>query len=350
MAFVFQKATKAQRKARIGIVGPSGSGKTYTALTIAAGLAGPGGRIALIDTENASASLYADRFEFDTLQLDTFSPKIYVQAIRAAEAAGYDVVIIDSLSHAWAGKDGALEQVDKAAARSGGNSFAAWRHVTPMHNELVDAIVRCKAHVIATMRAKTEYVVDRDEKTGKTVPRKVGLAPVQRDGMEYEFDIVADMDLENRFIVSKSRMESLSGEVITKPTAELGDQIRAWLTDGAPETPQQPTAPQTEPVQLQQPQATPAQSQRKAQANGNGNGNGININNLMATARDIGWTNKELLQAAAQVRADGQASLSGLSPEEYKRLEDMVMGVPADDAPKIQDKKVSESRADTTLF
>lgn len=258
MTFVFEKATKAQRKGRIALIGPSGAGKTYTALEIAAGL---GGKTALIDTENRSASLYADRFEFDTLQLDTFAPETYVAAIQAAEQAGYDNIIIDSLSHAWMGKDGALEQVDKAAARSrSGNSFAAWRDVTPKHNALVDALVRCKAHVIVTMRAKTEYVIEQVQRNGRTVsePRKIGLAPVQRDGLEYEFDIVADMDYENRFIVSKTRLADLTGEVIAKPTAELGERIKAWLTDGAPEPERKPTpTPTRQPEQAQQPQQTP---------------------------------------------------------------------------------------------
>src|SRR5690606_13915360 len=135
--------------------------KTYTALQLAKGLAGPNDRIAVIDTENNSAALYADEFEFDVLNLDTFSPEVYIQAIRAAEAAGYDVLIIDSLSHAWMGKEGALEQVDKAARRYQGNTYAAWRDVTPMHNALVEAMVRCKCHLIVTMRAKTEYVVEK---------------------------------------------------------------------------------------------------------------------------------------------------------------------------------------------
>ena len=231
--FTFKKAQRSQRKARIGLIGPSGSGKTYTALTLAAGLAGPGGRIAVIDTENNSAALYADEFEFDVLNLDTFSPEVYVQAIRAAEAAGYDVLIIDSLSHAWVGKEGALEQVDKAARRYQGNTYAAWRDVTPMHNALVDAMVRCKCHLIVTMRAKTEYVVEKDEK-GKSIPRKVGMAPIQRDGLEYEFDIVADMDIDNNLIVSKTRYKPLTGAVISKPKSDLGREILAWLESGAP--------------------------------------------------------------------------------------------------------------------
>lgn len=235
MAFVFQRAVRQQRDARIGIIGPSGSGKTYTALQIAKGLAGPNGRIAVIDTENYSSSLYADLFDFDVLNLETFAPQIYTAAIRAAEQAGYDVLVIDSLSHAWAGKDGALEQVDRAAARSrSGNTFAAWREVTPAHNTMVDTIVRANLHVIATMRAKTEYIIEQVTRNGRTVhePRKIGLAPVQRDGMEYEFDIVADMDWDHRFIVSKSRASFLADAVLDKPGPELGEQIRAWLDSG----------------------------------------------------------------------------------------------------------------------
>ena len=141
MTFEFRAASRQQRKGRIGLIGPSGSGKTYTALELATGF---GGRIALIDTENSSSELYADRFAFDVLNLDTFAPQTYVQAIQAAEQAGYDVLIIDSLSHAWMGRDGALEMVDKATGKSrSGNSFAAWREVTPL--ALVDAQLRARA-------------------------------------------------------------------------------------------------------------------------------------------------------------------------------------------------------------
>ncbi len=162
MAFQFQKATKQQRKARIALIGPSGSGKTYSALAIAQGM---GSNIAVIDTEFQSTTLYADTFDFSVLSLESFAPETYVAAIKAAEEAGFDVLIIDSLSHAWIGKDGALAQVDKAAARSrSGNTFAAWREVTPKHNELVDTMIRCNCHLIVTMRAKTEYVIEQVER------------------------------------------------------------------------------------------------------------------------------------------------------------------------------------------
>ncbi len=150
---VFKKATKKDSKLRLGLMGPAGSGKTYTALAVAKHF---GGRVAVIDSEHGSASKYADLFDFDVLELASFSPNDYTNAIKAAE--GYDVLIIDSLSHAWSGKNGALELVDKAAARSkSGNSFAAWREVTPLHNQMVEAIMEAKLHLIATLRSNGLY-------------------------------------------------------------------------------------------------------------------------------------------------------------------------------------------------
>ena len=230
MQFTITKATKIQSKARIGLIGPAGSGKTYSALAIAAGM---GGRVAVIDTENASAAKYAGSFDFDVLTLDTFAPRTYVEAIHAIEDAGYDILIIDSLSHAWSGKGGALEMVDAAAKRSQGNSYVGWRDVTPEHNRMVEAMVRCKCHLIVTMRSKTEYVLDKDERTGRTAPKKVGMAPVQRDGLEYEFDIAGDMDLEHNWLITKTRCSALDGMVLNKPGAWVAQQISAWLTDGA---------------------------------------------------------------------------------------------------------------------
>lgn len=231
---MFKKATKQQSRLRMALIGPSGSGKTYTALKIATDL---GERVALIDTERGSASKYADEFEFDTCDLDSFDPRRYVEAIRAADAAGYDVLVIDSLSHAWSGTGGALDLVDKARARSqSGNSFTAWKDVTPLHNQLVDTILQCKAHIIVTMRAKTEYVMEADSR-GKQTPRKVGLAPIQRDGLEYEFDVVADVDLDHRFIVSKTRCKALDSAVV--PNAEgVAATLKAWLMNGSPIVPQ----------------------------------------------------------------------------------------------------------------
>jgi KaiC/GvpD/RAD55 family RecA-like ATPase len=213
----------------MALVGPSGSGKTFSALSIATGL---GERIALVDTERASASKYADEFSFDCMELESFHPQRFIDAIHEAEKGGYEVLIIDSLSHAWMGKDGALEQVDNAAKRSkSSNSFAAWREVTPLHNALVDAILRSRLHIIATMRVKTEWVLEKD-KDGRTVPKKVGLAPVQRDSVEYEFDVVGDLD-EATLVITKTRCRALHEGVFKRPGADLGKTLRAWLTDGA---------------------------------------------------------------------------------------------------------------------
>lgn len=238
----FKPATKQKAKLRLALVGPSGSGKTYSALAIARGLV-PNGRIALIDTERGSASKYADKFQFETLELEQFEPLTYVQAIQTAERGGFDVIIIDSLSHAYDGKGGLLEQVDNIAARSrSGNSFSAWKDATPMQNRLVDAILGCRAHVIVTMRVKTEWVLEDNDK-GKKVPRKVGLQPVQRHGIEYEFDVVGDLH-ESRLVITKSRCSSIAKAVIDEPGVELGKTLREWLTDGS----EAPASAQPEPA------------------------------------------------------------------------------------------------------
>lgn len=214
-------------------MGPAGSGKTYTALTIAKEL---GPRVAVLDTERGSASKYADRFGFDVVELDSYDPRRYVDVIEAADAAGYDVLIIDSLSHAWTGKGGALEMVDKVTARSKSrNSYTAWREVTPLHNQLVDAILGCSCHVLTTLRTKTEYVLEDNGRGGK-VPRKIGMAPVQRDGLDYEFDVVGDMDWGHTLVVTKSRIPELSDAVIKEPGAKFAKTIARWVGVGVEES------------------------------------------------------------------------------------------------------------------
>jgi nucleoside-triphosphatase THEP1 len=230
----FKTATKAQAKLRLGLIGPAGSGKTMTALRIAHGL---GGRVAVIDTERGSASLYAGErgLGFDVLELETYEARNFIEAIGQAEASGYDVLIIDSLSHAWAGKGGILEFVDKAAKRSGGGSFAGWRDATPLHNQLVDAILGAKLHVICTLRSKVEHVIEQIN--GKTQVRKVGLQPVQRDGLEYEFTVVGDVNQEHELIVTKTRAAFLADAVIREAGEDLGKQLKTWLTSGSAPAP-----------------------------------------------------------------------------------------------------------------
>lgn len=234
--FTFQKAVKNQEKLRLALDGPSGSGKTWTSLTIGEVLAAEaGGRIAVIDSERGSARKYASDFDFDHLELPDSNPHTYIAALRAAVEARYSVIIVDSLSHAW---EGTLELKDDAAKRSrSNNSFDAWREVTPVHNELVDVMLRAQAHVIVTMRTKTAYVIEEYEDANgrtKTKPVKIGLKPIQREGVEYEFDVVGDLDQENTLVISKTRCSALSGEVIRKPGIDLAKQLMAWLDDGEP--------------------------------------------------------------------------------------------------------------------
>jgi hypothetical protein len=239
-AINFKKATKHESKLRLALVGPSGSGKTFSSLSIASHL---GKSIAVIDTERGSASKYADLFSFDVLELSSFHPQTYIDAIRAAEGAGFDVLIIDSLSHAWMGKDGALELVDKASKRpqNGGNNFSAWRDVTPLHTALIDAILGSRMHIIATMRSKTEYVMEAN-KQGKRVPRKVGMAAVQRDGMEYEFDVVGDLNQEHELVITKTRCPQLTESVFTKPGKDVAAILNEWLKGEKLEVQIQPSA------------------------------------------------------------------------------------------------------------
>lgn len=228
---MFTKAERKKAKLRLALCGPSGSGKTYSALLLAQGLA-PGGKIALIDTENGSGELYADIADYDTATLRApFTPDRYIGLIRGAEQAGYDVLIIDSLSHAWAGDGGILDMHDKATAASKtGNSFTAWREVTPQHNALVEMLLSADLHVIVTMRTKTAY--DLVDDGGKKRPIKIGLAPVQRDGMEYEFTVVLDLSVDGHVATAtKDRTRLFDGKhFIPKP--ETGTSLREWLDIG----------------------------------------------------------------------------------------------------------------------
>ena len=257
MALSFQKATKKNSRLRMALIGAAGSGKTYTALAVASNLEGP---VAVIDTERGSASKYSDKFDFDVLELETFSPQMYVDAITAAQEAGYKTLIIDSLSHAWTGKEGALDQVSKAAKRSqSSNTFGAWRDVTPLHNAMVDAIINARMNIITTMRAKTEYLQEKDEKTGRTTIRKVGLAPIQRGGLEYEFDVVGDLDQDNNLIISKTRCPSLAGAVFKHAGREVAQQLQDWLrapaTSGANRMAAQPAFARSEQAAVAPPAA-----------------------------------------------------------------------------------------------
>lgn len=228
MAPTIRKAERRKARLRLGISAPSGAGKTYSALLIAFGL---GGKVGMIDTEHGSGDLYADLGEYDIISIAApYTVAKYLEAIRAFEAAGYSTIIIDSLSHAWAGEGGLLDKQGKIADR-GGNGYAAWRTITPEHNALVDAMLRSPAHIIATMRSKTEYVIEKNDK-GKDAPKKVGLAPIQRDGMEYEFTVMLDIAVDHTATASKDRTRLFDGQYF-RPSPETGSALRAWLESGA---------------------------------------------------------------------------------------------------------------------
>jgi hypothetical protein len=224
----FTKATKKAAKGRIALDGPSGSGKTYTALMIASELSG---RIAVIDTEHGSASKYADIYSFDTLHLDRYSPQILIDALGAAAVAGYEVVVVDSLSHFWMGTDGMLEQVDKAAKRSGGHGMSGWKEMRPVERQMVESLLAYPGHIICTLRVKTDWV-EGENARGKRVMQKVGTKAEQREGLEYEFDLVASMDLSNELTVGKSRCPALAGEIVARPGRAFAETFKAWLDDG----------------------------------------------------------------------------------------------------------------------
>jgi hypothetical protein len=240
MEFSFQTATVKGTKARIGISGGAGSGKTYTALKIAQGLC-PKGKIFLLDTEHHSASKYAKRFKFQTNAVDfpNYSPDTYVAAIKAAERTGADVIIIDSASHEWFGPGGCLDMVDKA---TGSNKFGNWATVTPKHQRFIETMLGSKAHIIATFRSKTEYI-QIAKATGGTEIKKVGMAAITRDGMDYEFDIFLEMDANHVGFVSKTRCEPLTDQRYEKPGDEFAQIITDWLSESDGDAPHIETAP-----------------------------------------------------------------------------------------------------------
>lgn len=223
--FSFTKAERKKAKLKLNLNGASGSGKTYSALVLASSL---GKKIAVIDTENESASLYANEFNFDTLPLrPPYSPDRFIGAITAAFNMGYEVLILDSASHEWVGSGGCLEINDEAAKRFKGNTWSAWSETTPKHRKFIDAILQTDMHIITTTRAKTETAIGEK---GKII--KLGMKAEQRDGYEYELTVSLDMLHENKLAVptkDRTKIFSPEGEVITR---ETGQKLLAWLNDG----------------------------------------------------------------------------------------------------------------------
>lgn len=238
--FQIKKATKTQARLRMAIHGPSGCGKTFSALRIARALAAPGKRVCLIDTERGSASKYADKFDFDVIELsdDNYAPSRVGEMLTQIAEAGYDVAIVDSMTHFWNGNGGFLNLVDQEVIKmkAKGNkpdSFAAWKQVDPIYQRMVHAIHMSPMHVIVTLRAKMEYAkVEGDN--GKTRVQKVGLAPEMRDNFQYEMDVEGMLDLEHNLAIGKTRCDAIDGMVFRKPGEDIASALRTWLSTGAP--------------------------------------------------------------------------------------------------------------------
>lgn len=233
----FQEVVRAKSKLRMALTGVSGAGKTLGALYIAYGLTGDWSKIAVIDTEHERARMYANRTDLGTgkfLYCPLYPPytaERYMSLVKeAASVVGPDgVVIVDSFSHAWNNEGGVLDVKDRIAAKAGKNSYTAWIEAGKVQNSLVNTILAVGCHTIVTMRSKMDYVMQENER-GKTQPVKVGLAPVQRDDTEYEFDIVLDIARSHIATASKDvTFLDKYGEIITP---ELGRQLKAWLDDG----------------------------------------------------------------------------------------------------------------------
>ncbi len=234
MAF-FTPATRTKSKLRMAIDGVSGAGKTFTALRFAFAL---GKRVAVINSESGAIQKYLGLnpdpeigpWLFDICELANFAPTSYTAAILAAGTERYDVLVIDSLSHAWAGSGGALELKDRVGDK---NSFTAWKTITPMHNAMIEAILRSPCHVIATMRSKTDYIIEPNAK-GQMAPRKIGTCPIQRAGMEYEFDLYGSIDQDHFLTITKSRCPhpTIVDACVVKPDANWIAPVRDWLNDG----------------------------------------------------------------------------------------------------------------------
>ena len=224
----FSQATRKRVFLKLAITGPTGSVKTYSANLLAAGLA-DGGKIAILDTENKSASLYADRFKFDVLDVSPpFTETKFIEGIRGAVQEGYSILIIDSFSHAWQG----ILDYKAALDAKGGNSYVNWNKASAKFNDVLSALLQSQIHIIACMRSKMDYILEPDSK-GRMAPRRVGLAPIMRDGIEYEFTTVFDGDLDHFVTVSKDRT-GLFVDQRFQITEDTGHKLLEWLAS-APE-------------------------------------------------------------------------------------------------------------------
>jgi len=263
----------------------------------------------VIDTERGSASKYSDRFDFDVLELEDQTIQGYVDAIRLASESGYAVLVIDSLSHGW---QTLLEEVEKLAkAKYRGNTWSAWSEGTPLQRKLVKSILDFPGHVIATMRSKTEWTtVDNN---GKKTPQRVGLAPEQGKGVEYEFDLLVEISTEHIANVIKDRTGKFQDKLIEKPDERFGRELAAWLADGEP-------APLTRTVK----EPSPAPKVAQASAPGSALADEIRAYIAKATSvRTLGKIGNRLdeLVSTDQITADQWSELTDRINARHDELE-----------------------------
>ncbi len=225
----FKKATKKQAKLRLALFGVSGAGKTYSALRLATGLTGEKGKIAVIDTENKTACKYSNKFDFDVCECEM--PSINNIMLLLKEAAEYDVLIIDSLTHAW---DELIEEVNRIAkTKFGGNSWSAWSEGTPKQRLFIKALMSFKGHLIVTMRSETSWEIQENDK-GKKVPVRIGTAPKQGKNIEYEFDMLMRLNSDHSAYILKDRTGKYQDECISLINEDLGVELKDWLNEGEP--------------------------------------------------------------------------------------------------------------------
>lgn len=314
MALEFKKARRSQARIKICMGGASGSGKTMSSLLLAYGLikaehpeltdAECWDKICIIDTENGSGGLYVNTpvgstriGEYNAIQLSPpYEASKYIDAIHLAEENGMYALIIDSLSHAWSGEGGALDKQGKIAARTG-NSYTAWRDVTPEHNRLVDTMLQSNCHVIAAIRAKTDYVQQKDDR-GKTVVKNVGMGLVMRDGIEYEFTVSFMLDSEHIANATKDRTGIFDGKYFTIDPS-TGADIYQWLSSGSPE-PVKKNAPV-----IQKASATVSNNEEVNQAGDDAAQleNARNLVDKVVKARCQGISAQEKQQVIAEIKA-----------------------------------------------
>lgn len=228
MTFIIEKASKEQAKARWVIEGPAGSGKTFTALSVATGL---GDKTILVDTVRRQSLVFADRFDFDVIHMsENFHPERLIEVL--AVCAPYDTTIIDTASSFWSGPSGMLDQVNRLSDGRPGSSFSnGWKEMRPVETKMVDALLAHPGHLIVTLRVKTDYQMQQGP-DGKWGPRKIGLKPEQREGLDYEMGIVSTLNMEHTLTFTKSPYVGFDGRVVERPTHELGREYRLWLDDG----------------------------------------------------------------------------------------------------------------------